>query len=124
MFTKQDLGLFHKKGISVSQIKTQLNSFDTGFPFLQIESAATIGNGIIKIEEDQELQYLDTWDKYLTSNKTVTKFVPASGAATRMFKDLFAFYYSDYENPTTEFEITFFEQIKKFAFYTSLNVTC
>lgn len=124
MYTKQDLDLLNKKGITQSQIETQLEYFKSGFPFLQIESAASIGNGILKIEKDKEIHYLEIWKNYLNSNKTVTKFVPASGAASRMFKDLFAFYNSDYDKPTTDFEKTFFEQIANFAFYTSLDATC
>lgn len=124
MYTKQDLELLEKKGITKSQIENQLDYFKSGFPFLQIESAASIGNGILKIEEDKENHYLEAWEKYLKNNKTVTKFVPASGSASRMFKDLFEFYNSDHDSPTTDFEKTFFEQIKKFAFYTSLDETC
>lgn len=124
MYTKQDLELLEKKGITESQIESQLNYFKTGFPFLKIKSAASIGNGILKIEENKESQYLDAWHKYLNSDKTITKFVPASGAASRMFKDLFAFYDSDYDVPTTGFEKTFFERIKDFAFYVSLDETC
>lgn len=124
MYTKQDMDLLNKKGITKSQIETQLRFFKSGFPFLQIESAASIENGILKIEESEENYYIEIWNKYLNSNKIVTKFVPASGAASRMFKDLFAFYDSDYDKPITEFEKTFFDQIKKFAFYSSLDKTC
>ena len=124
MYTKEDIDLLNKKGISESQIKSQLEHFKSGFPYLQIKSAASIGNGILRIEKDKETQYLESWDKYLKSNKTITKFVPASGAASRMFKDLFAFYNSDYDKPVTDFEKTFFEQIQKFAFFGSLNETC
>ncbi|MDD4778209.1 MAG: DUF4301 family protein [Fermentimonas sp.] len=124
MYTKQDLELLKKKGITESQIETQLDYFKSGFPFLQIVSAASIGNGILKIEEDKEAHYMEIWSKYLNSDKTVTKFVPASGAASRMFKDFYTFYNSDYDKPTTDFEKTFFRDIQKFAFYGSLDETC
>lgn len=124
MYTKQDLDLLNKKGISESQIETQLDYFRSGFPFLQIESAASIGKGILKIEEEDEPKYIEAWNRYINSNKKVTKFVPASGAASRMFKDLYAFYNSDYDEPVTDFEKTFFENIQNFAFYTSLDETC
>ena len=52
------------------------------------------------------------------------KFVPASGAASRMFKNLFEFLSADYDRPTTKFEQTFFDGIKNFAFYDDLNVAC
>ena len=52
------------------------------------------------------------------------KFVPASGAASRMFKNLFEFLSADYDQPTTKFEQAFFDGIKNFAFYDDLNVAC
>ena len=58
------------------------------------------------------------------TDKVVVKFVPASGAASRMFKNLFEFLGADYDVPETKFEKTFFEQIEKFAFYNDLNAAC
>ena len=52
------------------------------------------------------------------------KFVPASGAASRMFKDVFAFVDADYDVPTTDFEKIYFAHIKSFAFYDELNAVC
>ena len=52
------------------------------------------------------------------------KFVPASGAASRMFKDLYAFLDADYEEPSTAVEKTFFAQLPQFAFFVSLDETC
>ena len=50
--------------------------------------------------------------------------MPASGAASRMFKNLFEFLGADYDTPQTNFEKTFFEKIEKFAFYDDLNTAC
>jgi hypothetical protein len=52
------------------------------------------------------------------------KFVPASGAASRMFKNLFEFLGADYDVPTTDFEKKFFENIHHFAFFHDLDVVC
>ena len=62
-------------------------------------------------------------DVYKRQDKTVVKFVPASGAASRMFKNLFEFLSADYDRPTTKFEQTFFDGIKNFAFYDCLLYT-
>lgn len=124
MFTKEDLLLLQEKDISEQQIETQLNQFRTGFPFLQIVNAASINNGIISLSKDDKKRYLDAWKQYLTQGKKVTKFVPASGAASRMFKDLYEFMDADYTTPKTEFEKKFFDNISKFAFYDALNETC
>ena len=58
----------------------------------------------MRVEEEEEKIYQDAWQDFLNSGKKVTKFVPASGAASRMFKDLFAFLAADYHLPTTSFE--------------------
>ena len=50
--------------------------------------------------------------------------MPASGAASRMFKNMFEFLGADYDAPETKFEKTFFEQIENFAFYDDLNAAC
>ena len=124
MYTEQDLTILEKKGISKDQIESQLEYFKKGFPFLEIVSAAQTGNGIITIDEKDEKSYLQRWSEFLKSGKSVTKFVPASGAASRMFKDLSTFYNSDEYIPTTEGVKTFFNRISEFPFYLPLNNLC
>lgn len=124
MFTREDLSLLQEKEISQEQINAQLNYFKTGFPFLKILGAASVEKGILRVSDKQEKEYLTAWQNFLKTDKTVTKFVPASGAASRMFKDLFAFMDADYSAPKTEFEKTFFDNIALFAFYDSLDDTC
>ena len=74
------------RGISAETFETQLKNFETGFPYLTIESAATPAKGIKVLSEDEQAKYIAAADAYAGN---VCKFVPASGAATRMFKDLF-----------------------------------
>ena len=124
MLSKQDLEQIALKGITEDQINTQLDEFKTGFPFLKLEAAAAIGNGIIAPDEDARKQYVDVWNAYKAEGKKIVKFVPASGAASRMFKDMFAFLNADYQEPTTDFEKCFFNNIEKFAFYDELDEAC
>lgn len=124
MISKADQALLCKKGISAEQVAEQLKKFKTGFPFLKIESAATIDKGILAPGEEEIAGYLEAWDNYCAGGKSILKFVPASGAASRMFKDLFSFLSADYDVPTTDFEKNFFAHIEKFAFYNDLNETC
>ena len=124
MIRKADQALLCKKGISADQVAEQLKKFKTGFPFLKIESAATIDKGILAPGEEEIAGYLEAWDNYCAGGKSILKFVPASGAASRMFKDLFSFLSADYDVPTTDFEKNFFAHIEKFAFYNDLNETC
>ncbi|MDL2278888.1 DUF4301 family protein [Parabacteroides sp. OttesenSCG-928-G07] len=124
MFSSKDLKQLAAKGITEEKIKEQLENFSKGFPFLDIETSASLEKGIMTIPKDEQNSYLTTWDEYLSTNKRIVKFVPASGAASRMFKDLFAFLTADYAIPTTPFEKTFFNQIQNFAFYQALNTIC
>ena len=124
MISKADQALLEKKGISAEQVAEQLKTFKTGFPFLKIEAAATIGKGVLAPSQQEIEEYLKTWDNYCATGNSILKFVPASGAASRMFKDLFAFLSADYDVPTTDFEKNFFANIEKFAFYGDLDETC
>ena len=124
MLTQQDLKQLAQKGISEQQIETQLGQFKTGFPFLKLEAAAAIGHGIVAPTSDEGRKYVDAWQKYKAAGKRVVKFVPASGAASRMFKDMFAFVDADYDKPTTDFEKKYFDNIDKFAFYGELDAVC
>ena len=124
MLSQQDLKQIAQKGITEEQIKIQLEEFKTGFPFLKIEAAAGIGQGIIRLDEDARNSYVNDWNTYKKEGHKIVKFVPASGAASRMFKDMFAFLDAPYEVPTTPFEKQYFDNIEKFAFYDALNAKC
>jgi hypothetical protein len=124
MFTQKDLEVLSKKGISEEKVQAQLSSFATGFPYLTLKSAASLEYGIVSIDEDASAYYQDLWNKYLAANKQILKFVPASGAASRMFKNLFEFLNAAYSEPTTDFEKKFFAEIEKFAFFKALDAAC
>ena len=124
MLTEKDLKQIAQKGISEEKLNNQLEQFKTGFPFLRLEAAAAVGRGITSPDEILRQQFIEAWDKYKAEGKKVVKFVPASGAASRMFKDMFAFVDADYDVPTTPFEKQYFENIKKFAFYDALDAVC
>ena len=124
MFTQLDIKQIESKGISLKQIEEQLESFRKGFPYLPIVASASVEKGILSVSDKEQKVYLDAWTDYLKQNKEIVKFVPASGAASRMFKDLFEFLDAEYDVPTTPFEKTFFNEIAKFAFYQALNDSC
>ena len=124
MLSERDLKQIADKGISEKQIENQLNEFKTGFPFLRLEAAASVEHGIVATTEESRAKYEKSWEQYKAAGKKVVKFVPASGAASRMFKDMFAFVDAEYDKPTTDFEKKYFENIEKFAFYGELNDIC
>lgn len=124
MFTTEDKELLNRKGITEAQISEQLNYFETGFPYLKLDAAASTEKGILALNNEEQEEYLNAWKEYTNAYKTIVKFVPASGAASRMFKDLFEFLNADYTEPQTKFEQTFFDKITKFAFYNDLDNVC
>ncbi len=123
--SKDDIELLKAKGVSEEKVAEQLERFAKGFPFLKLQAAAGIEKGIMAVSEADTEKYLCAWDAYTNDEShKVVKFVPASGAASRMFKDLFAFLDADYDVPTTDFEKKFFDRLTDAAFYTLLNEAC
>lgn len=124
MFTNQDLKQMAARGTSPETAERQLEQIATGFPFLKLDGAATVGKGVVKPSEAEENGYVSAWHDYKTEGHSIVKFVPASGAASRMFKDMFAFLDADYNEPTTAMEKQFFEGFKHFAFRQALRDKC
>ncbi len=124
MFSDKDLQQIESRGITPSQVESQLKQIANGFPYLQLKDAAAIGNGILSPSDVERKEYVSAWEEYKTEGHKAVKFVPASGAASRMFKDLFAFADATYDVPTTGFEKHFFVSIHDFAFYDELDAKC
>lgn len=99
MFTEKDKAQLAKRGISDETVLAQLNRFSTGFPFLKLAGSATVNYGILRTDDILERDATERWDKFLGDGAVVCKFVPASGAASRMFKSLFAFVDGEADKP-------------------------
>lgn len=91
MLRPEDIRLIDSKGITPEQVADQLDRFAKGFPYLRIASAARVGDGIHQLTPEEEEAAVARWNKYLADGGEVEKFVPASGAASRMFKALFEY---------------------------------
>lgn len=115
-FTQQDQAQIETQGVTLDQINEQINHFVTGFPFLNVIRAATVGDGIVHIDDNQLTAHLRRFDEAADS-KQLVKFVPASGAATRMFKSLFAALDGKFDKATD----AFFANLPAFAFYDDLK---
>ncbi len=87
-FTETDLDQIEKHGLKRPVVEKQLQTFREGIPFVKLVGAAGIDNGILRLDEKQTDFYQQIFDNTKTKK---LKFVPASGAASRMFKLLFAF---------------------------------
>lgn len=117
MFTEKDLKQLSERNIAENQVVQQVAQLKRGTKYVELMRPATLGNGILRMDEEQ----VGMMNAVFEADKEFyqfTKFVPASGAASRMFKDLFAFAESGEETPFTDI---FFAHIQSFAFYGDLN---
>ncbi len=125
MLTDEDKKCLERKGITEEMLNAQLKQFETGFPYVKVEKPAVVGNGIVKMDDgNNKTTYLNAWKNYLSKDHSIVKFVPASGAASRMFKSLFEFLSEGKNELVKKTDIEFFDRIEKFAFYDELNFYC
>ena len=90
MFTEQDLQQIADHGLTPARVETQLENFRRGFPWLNVVRAASPADGIVILDAAQADAAVARYEK-AAAGLGIVKFVPASGAATRMFKELFEF---------------------------------
>jgi len=125
MWNENDLKQLQSKGISTEQAQNQINTFKKGFDFMDIKKPALVGDGMVKLSK-QDLELKIRKYNYDYRNKKIVKFVPASGAASRMFKTLFEFRDATNKEELLEDKsfnsgTNFFENLSKFAFYQELR---
>jgi hypothetical protein len=131
MLTIQDKNQVNEKGISEKLIEKQIENFKTGFPFARLVAPATKGHGV-QVFAESEINALAAFYQKEANKYNLLKFVPASGAASRMFKHLFEFMES-YQGTASDIEKLdadqsfnsvwyFIYHIQKFAFYADLKM--
>lgn len=89
MFSIKDKQQIEERGSQLQTVITQIDNFKTGFPFLHIEKAATVGDGIVQLSDQEIESNISVYNEKIATGIQPLKFVPASGAASRMFKALF-----------------------------------
>ncbi|MFI1772933.1 DUF4301 family protein [Thalassobellus citreus] len=126
MFTKKDIQQIENKGITQEQVNAQISRIKNGMSYSNLIEAATIGKGIASFNEDETKVLIELYNAKQNA-LSIVKFVPASGAATRMFKFLFQFYKNfdasnesidDYAERQKDTLIkTFISNLETFPFY-------
>lgn len=126
MFTENDIKQIESKGITLNQVNAQVSRIKNGMSYSNLVSAATIGKGIASYSKDEIDAYIKLYESK-QNDVNIVKFVPASGAASRMFKFLFQFLNSfepskenieEYVDRTGNSLIkTFISGLKDFPFY-------
>lgn len=117
MFDEKDLQQIREHGLTPEQAETQLENFRRGFPFLNVVRAASPGDGVLVVGAAEADAAVERYEKE-SAGLGVVKFVPASGAATRMFKELFEFVNDGKRGKGID---TLLENIGKFAFWPELR---
>ena len=117
MFSDRDIEQIKSHGLSTDDVNHQIDNFKTGFPYADIVKPAGDNDGILVLDDDDCQKYTDIYEEY-SKNHKIVKFVPASGAATRMFKDLFDFLNSHVPNKAS---MTTISNITRFAFWDDLK---
>ncbi len=130
MFSSDDLSQIQQHGLAIETVEEQISNYKNGFPPSALAASSLVGSGIKSIDDQEKESLCKAFEKYAKSHRVV-KFVPASGAASRMFKKLFAFAES-YKGGEEEYKglvadrargsmFDFFKNIERFAFYEDLK---
>ena len=130
IFSEIDLQQIVKRGNSLEKIMQQLHYFKNGIPTINLLKIASINDGIFQFSEQEIKEFCDYFDTH-KDNYSIEKFVPASGAATRMFKSLNEFLtkfdpekdtINSYVNLNKERDLSLFiVGLRSFPFYEELK---
>jgi hypothetical protein len=130
MFNPKDLTQISDHPLKIEDVNYQIEKFKNGFPPTMLQAPSVDGQGLMILPPTEVDKLADYYQTNL-AGKNIVKFVPASGAATRMFKTLYGFI-SKYTGSNSDYEkmiadqssgsvFTFFKELQRFAFYEDLK---
>ena len=117
MFSEKERSQIEAHGLTVEQVERQIENFRKGFPYLKVVAAASSEDGILTLSPEEIVAAVARYEEQ-APNLKIQKFVPASGAATRMFKELFEFVNEGKRGAGIDRLI---DNLDKFAFYPELQ---
>lgn len=115
-WSEKDKVEIESHGLDIAKVERQLKRIERGPTALKIARACTVNDGVKKLSHEQADKLVSIYDK-AGKNYKVCKFVPASGAATRMFKHLHSFL----EGEDSELSEVFFKNLPHFPFIPELE---
>jgi hypothetical protein len=128
MYKREDISQIEARGSSLDAFEQQISNFKSGFPFLRLTEPAGIYHGIIQLSQTEINKYISVFENKTAHGLSMIKFVPASGAASRMFKSLYSAL-NELQNGTDQSEVLkdkevalFYNRLKDFAFYGDLEL--
>jgi hypothetical protein len=135
LFKEKDIAEIRARGAAPEEVSAQIEQFRRGFPFAHLDRACTVGDGITLLDPDARERMGWVYSEAALAGR-VMKFVPASGAASRMFKSPLAVLSrltekgstptesdSLEEDPEGRTTTRFIREIRKFAFFPALKQT-
>ncbi len=130
-FNKNDIDQIKENGLTREKIYSQLSLFHRGTPFVKLDRPCSVDDGIKRLSNNVAKQCLHLYETRGIKKKKI-KFVPASGAATRMFKKLILAYHALQTNdhssaamagPVDGDLLFFMHNCRRFAFYEELQAS-
>lgn len=127
MFKPEDINQIVSRGSQIDTVEQQIGKFKSGFPHLKLIESASQYHGLIQLSVPEIEKHISFFEEKVAEGIELLKFVPASGAASRMFKSLFSAL-EDLQNGKELSEVVkdkevalFLEQLNQFAFYEDLK---
>jgi hypothetical protein len=129
-FTDRDLRQIRQMGLTPEKVMLQVEMFKKGFPYAKLNRPCTVGDGIHVLSSLELKRYAESYSGAALSGRAM-KFVPASGAASRMFKAFLAV--NTLHETITESELRekndsdhravheFIRSLRRFAFFEDLR---
>ncbi len=119
-FNDQDLAELEARGISMEEVQHQLFQYRNPPHYSDIVRPCTTGDGILRFDEGDLARLIPVHDRAQAAGR-VSRFVPASGAATRMFRDLFPYLAEDGPAEPDDALLEFLDGLSRFAFTQELK---
>ncbi|HEX7535350.1 MAG TPA: DUF4301 family protein, partial [Syntrophales bacterium] len=119
IFTEADVRQIEKEGLNSKQVLAQIDLFKRGVRQITLNRPCTVNDGIVTIPEEELKKMAALYEEELAMGRKVLKFVPASGAASRMFKDWYV--YLEKGSLDARQREEFAGELKRYAFYRDLR---
>ena len=119
VFTKADIKRIEEEGLTREQVVAQIDLFKKGFCPVKLNRPCTVNDGIVTLTKEELTKMAALYKEDLQMGRRVLKFVPASGAASRMFKDWYV--YLEKGGLDARQSEEFARELKRFAFYMDLR---
>jgi hypothetical protein len=118
-FTETDTKRIEEEGLTYERVLAQIGLFKKGVCLVKLNRPCTVNDGIVTLSEEELTKMAALYEEDLQMGRSVLKFVPASGAASRMFKDWYV--YLEKGRLDARQSAEFARELKRFAFYVDLQ---